>query len=554
MNEWIETDEIEDNTVPLPEPEPKKPAKPAKPIKLTRNNNKGKSRVCPWRNRAEFELVYQKIFGPDATNETKEEACSKLRAWKMRRGRETSASILSTLAILEVQVKDTGAEVDHTLASVYSSAFTRFLNFVTTIEKKKGQKKTMYAVANKLGIETFIVDLRHLCSHAQSVPSLETFRRSANYCMNWLKSFYWDRMLDTIEDTDVANLKVYNHSRFIDNLVRLLDVYDVLTEAIHKGAEEKHDIETFITDSKRLEIIEEYLADVKHTNLNRILRRVVKDVIGASKSRIVKECTYYLTRELLYRPYFIKATIQRQEDKIPIVQLHHKLFLEMNRNGFIDEFIYRCCFICEDRFEPYERRKCAAIWLDKMLEGIELMNEIGPVDRDEYTTVDELEKAEVKAYRTLVKMCQDRGVNTNETIVLHNFIIRSIEIEFDDEFMERRFENTDFVSAFYAQRLLNFVKEEEKKEKYKKLVDFIMIFKEDADDGKKEGDSTLKQSKIFTAEDDLKPLLTPEQLEKINARHQFGVWEEAPEYDWKRIPLGYVFGENEDIDNQFKMK
>lgn len=67
---------------------------------------RARTRVAPFRNRAEFEEVYNWLFGEEQTESDRKKALEKLQAWKIRRGAETSASILSTLAILEAQLRD----------------------------------------------------------------------------------------------------------------------------------------------------------------------------------------------------------------------------------------------------------------------------------------------------------------------------------------------------------------------------------------------------------------------------------------------------------------
>lgn len=517
-----------------------------KPVKKT-YKNKARSRVSPWRNREEFEDVYLKIFGSDATWESKQAACERLHIWKIRRGAETPACILGTLTLLEVELQDNGDRIDSTLSHVYSSAFIRFLNCVTSIVDMKGKKKTMYVAARDLGLESHIVDLRHLCSHGRTLPTLEVFRSSTAYCMNWVKSFYWERELQVIEDTDAQHLKRHNATRFVKNLRKYFIIYDAVTQSIHNGIEEVDKISSVVENPEHRGIIDDYVTEVSVPNIEKLHSHIIRDLIKASKSRIIHENVYYFANELLNSPYFVSVSC-RQTKKIPVVQLHQKLLYEIMRNGYLDKFFYRCIFIAEDRFESKQLRRCAAFWIDKILEGLELMNKIGPTTRDEFESLKELNISERKAYKELSDSCQKAGVDTNETLIVHNFIINPIEIQIDDQFVEDRLEESDFVSAIYVQRLLNFVKNEEKKAKFQKLVDFISIFKEDTDENGKY-ELPAKRRKIFTVEDDLKPLLEAKNLQKVEQRNKFGLWRVETGIDWKNIPLGYVFGVD-DVENK----
>lgn len=79
--------------------------------------------------RDEFVIVYNKIFSDDSTTECKQYACDVMTVWRLRRQNLTPASVLSTLAILEVQLKDRPDTANITqlneLRTLYSNAFTR---------------------------------------------------------------------------------------------------------------------------------------------------------------------------------------------------------------------------------------------------------------------------------------------------------------------------------------------------------------------------------------------------------------------------------------------
>lgn len=81
-------------------------------------------------NREEFCNVYQLIFSDEADWNTKKEACNWMTVWQLRRQNLTPASVLSTLAILEVKLKDDQHCVDKStlneMRTLYSNAFTRY--------------------------------------------------------------------------------------------------------------------------------------------------------------------------------------------------------------------------------------------------------------------------------------------------------------------------------------------------------------------------------------------------------------------------------------------
>lgn len=81
-------------------------------------------------SREEFSKVYEWLFGDTANWETKQKACDLMTIWKLRRLNLTPASVLSTLAILEVQLRDDekiqpNKNAINELRTMYSNAFTR---------------------------------------------------------------------------------------------------------------------------------------------------------------------------------------------------------------------------------------------------------------------------------------------------------------------------------------------------------------------------------------------------------------------------------------------
>lgn len=251
------------------------------------------------------------LFGPNATMATRKKGYEVLQIWKVRRGPETSASILSTIAILEVQLRDDESNQRSSTAdlqSMYSGAITRFVNYAMSVEQKQQRKKSMYSIANKLGFDPTIIDTRHQCAHGMDLPSLDVLRKHASAGMTWLKSFYWDRELKYIQDTDVNSLKIHNTVRFERNLKRLLLLYDIITEGIHKDCKQVQEVYDVVSDVQRTIILRDYVAQLNEQNILKVFNCVVTDLLMASKSRVVKECTHIFAKQLLECPYFIESS------------------------------------------------------------------------------------------------------------------------------------------------------------------------------------------------------------------------------------------------------
>ncbi|XP_063700063.1 uncharacterized protein LOC134830490 [Culicoides brevitarsis] len=497
---------------------------------------KARTRVAPFRNRNEFISTMEKVYSEDI--EERKEGLEMLQIWKIRRGAETSASILSTAAILEVQLRDESGSVSSQsdLQSMYSGAFTRFLNYVSSIEQRQ-RKRTMYSIANQLGIESFLVDLRHLCSHGKDSPSLDVFRRSAAYCMKWLKDFYWEREMKFIQDVDVTSVKVHNTIRFERNIRRLLLIYDAVTEALHNNCETHKELYTIVTDVERRDVMREYIAQLNESNVQKIFKCVVSDLFMAAKSRIVKESAYIFSEQLLRCPYFIKAVSSKDTRRSPLLKLHEKLFLEMQLTGIISTFFYKCVYVGEDPHENEAVRLAAVYWADKILEGLDLLQKSTiNIRLDRYSSKQDLLKADNKAYTELVKFHKDKGIDVENTLILKNWMLNPIEITIDEEFLQRRIKNLYEVTGKLVKRIILMLDLQD--EKYKKIMELISVVEIKGNNSKHD----LQTDKIYSVEKDLLPLISNENKNRLEQKKCVGIFKEATrDIDWKVIPIGTIF-------------
>jgi len=82
---------------------------------------------------------------------------------------------MATSVLVQAQLED--QEGNAKIQNTYASAFTRFYNFMSSIIQ--GHNMTsMYETARELGLQSFIVDLRHLCAHGQELPPVEVLRKT----------------------------------------------------------------------------------------------------------------------------------------------------------------------------------------------------------------------------------------------------------------------------------------------------------------------------------------------------------------------------------------
>lgn len=133
----------------------------------------------------------------------------------------------------------------------------------------------MYSTAAELGIEPFLVDLRHLCAHGHALPALDIFRRSATYCMEWLKLFYWQPQSNAIENTGVQNVRLARVINYENDIRELFAVYDAATEASHKRIKYVGDIVSGSMVASSVCTLTTYSRAIKQTKLSIIVASTI---------------------------------------------------------------------------------------------------------------------------------------------------------------------------------------------------------------------------------------------------------------------------------------
>lgn len=330
--------------------------------------------------RDEFDQVYDQIFGENSTIQSKQLALDRLKIWKIRRLNLTPATILSTLSILNVQLKDTNENrfSSDELRSMYSNAFTRFLNYMLSIMRSR-HLQSMYSTARELGIESFLVDLRHLCAHGQVLPSLELSRRTADYCLNWLHEFYWNRERNFIIDATVRDVHLKS-SVDMETAVRYwFSIYDASTEGHSKGARSIDDLknETHSDRMERsaLELLETVAEQIRNNRLNFIANKAINELAQLSHQTerdrgnayiffdAFMDCSYFMNRSAdIYRG-------KSKDERSKFIGLHQNLFRLFAICDYVNVIFIRFIAMCEDELEEEHIRKAGSFWADEITTG-----------------------------------------------------------------------------------------------------------------------------------------------------------------------------------------
>lgn len=503
------------------------------------------SRAGAWKNKAEFDMVYEWIYGTSCDEYTKQLAIKRIKVWKLRRQNLTPATVLSTLAVLEAQHKDRGDTQlsNDDLQSIYSVAFTRFLNYVSSIMRSR-RLDSMYSTARELGIESFLVDLRHLCAHGQVSPSLQVFRRTADYCLNWLREFYWDRERDVITDANVRDVHRKEMVELEQMASEWFGIYDVATEAMIIGCktvDDCHDPKySDQIDTHHLAPLIRLAQDVHNNKLTFLAIRAINQLAALSNVNERERDNVHVFGDLMINmPYFFKRSseyYQSQLDKARFVSLHQNLFRLLAICDFINAIFVRLVDMCEDESEDDVRRKAASFWSMEIVTGFAVFKQF----KNEYKAKKEknanfeLNMAPINTEfitDELKRIYKKLNVNCYGTLIFGDTVRRPWALHFDRDFLLERCFNINPYTVATIKKSIQLTQPLLSATQAQQIEKMITIYMGE--------DSSVPaiEDKVYTVND------LP-QADKINTAANVtqpiaSIWREAPEcLDWKSCPIG----------------
>ncbi|EWM24302.1 las1-like family expressed [Nannochloropsis gaditana] len=162
-------------------------------------------RVLPWQDWAEWTETSNLLFSIDI--ERRVQGVGRVKAWRAR-GR-LPVAVDATAAILEVGLLDVHPNSTNSVRSptelryLYSMVLVRAINGLVEGCQTKFYAEPVHAVAARLGIPQWLVDLRHEATHA-SLPSLSALRMGAQHLLDWLHRGYWEKQGQDLEQAAAA--------------------------------------------------------------------------------------------------------------------------------------------------------------------------------------------------------------------------------------------------------------------------------------------------------------------------------------------------------------
>ncbi|KAL7733901.1 hypothetical protein ACLKA6_011609 [Drosophila palustris] len=365
--------------------------------------------VTPWRDIAEFSAVYDWLFSKQTTPANRRKALSQMRIWSLRRGSLCPASVLATGVLVQAQLED--KQGNPNIQTTYASAFTRFFNFMSSI--MQGFNMTsMYDTAKQLGLQSFIVDLRHLCAHGQELPPAEVLRHTSEHCMEWLRNYYWLPQNETMTNLDAPKLQRKDKAAFEKELRNLMEIYDLALECQLMGAEKLKAVSK-LKSSTEFNKIRVYCSAKKIKTTTEILDKVISDLSAAIKRQnsSMKDLLDIYTASVLKMKYFLGAGLKHTENEELVIQATQNLFRLFAVQGYIENIFVAFVQLAENPNADDESRQGASYWATKMLQTFGMLRKMKrmyteELDKNPNTkTVDftTLNKSEIsKLMRTLL--------------------------------------------------------------------------------------------------------------------------------------------------------
>lgn len=190
-------------------------------------------RLIPWKSKNEWLKVYEDAYSGDY-NKTKS-AVKAMAEWRDFMRDYYRPGMDCTRGLLHVGLKDNKIfpKAEQTLEDLdlqlmYSAEIMRFLNMTGCSNKghNNGKKISLYARAKELGIEDWVVNIRHQAAHQSSLPPLTILRMALRFILSWLQREYWE-----IEKAGMKEVQIEDSTTVLkENLTNLLHVYVSLKE------------------------------------------------------------------------------------------------------------------------------------------------------------------------------------------------------------------------------------------------------------------------------------------------------------------------------------
>ncbi|KAI8074857.1 Las1-like-domain-containing protein [Gongronella butleri] len=169
-------------------------------------------RIVPWATNEEFLQVFHWLYADiDQDPASVQRGIDRVLAWNCR-GRVPIA-VKATMDLVELQLrerKQVAAAVplsQNELQLLYGCVMTRFVNILEDSQQKGYFARSLYVIAQQIGLPLHFVQIRHAATH-EDLPSLTVLRRASRQALQWLYNTYWCAQIkpDTLHTVSAATM------------------------------------------------------------------------------------------------------------------------------------------------------------------------------------------------------------------------------------------------------------------------------------------------------------------------------------------------------------
>lgn len=487
------------------------------------------------------------IFDKNATVSEKHQAFLILQLWKARRSQETLTGVLCTLSLLDVYLKDETGKISDpfTLSTLYASSLTKFINFATSFQIND---TSMYRSANKLGLDSFLVDLRHMCAHGKQQPCLEVFRKSHRYCLEWIRKFFWESELKNV--TDATSKDIRFDETMADGLKEKFSLFDMCAELLHKNIVFFDDLTKEDSVSLRWPTINQFMKEKKVRNFRQGLTSLTEALTRIIESKPMQHNPRTFFHEMLERcGHFMNAADyidkdnsgvdvdnedddndtppakRRKRKAVSIVNLYQNIIWQIAKNDYLKLFLDMLYQLSLNESEDANRRASARFWITIILRSLRYYQRYCEFSKNGAI----LQKKITDDIRNIYSYQFDADLKL--TIIFVGTQMLPHSLKYSKEFFVQVLNNVDENNVSVCISLLPFVYPPLTTEQLEKIGDLIKIKTETRNASKSSTDI------IHTVED-----FFPTNKETIENNTTNVIWQKSTDnIDWSSQPIGKDF-------------
>lgn len=497
--------------------------------------------------------MYNDIFLSEDVQDYRR-ALTTLKTWKIRMSAFYSCGLSATLALLEADVKALDPRyLPDDLQVWYATAFNRFLNFAHSLTMTSC---SMYGAAKELGIHSFIVDIRHLCSHGSALPSVQTFEACSRACRKWLRLFYWDNLLKEARDVTVKDLPAISGTEGITKEFSfLLGIYDFTCHQIWK----RKKVIGEIPKPELVDDFSQYARCLDTDNLLVIRAQLLTDCSDILERNRGKLASIHIFCRLVVDKmrFFLQDVVHERDastttDVLEVTVVHQKFFHTIANAGIVGEVLRKLLTTCIDQSVDDVTRNGSGYWAGQILKTCKAYKDIRRKQQLEMSPEELVnlnwDSINTKSLdRTIERAFGALGLQRENALIFGVSKKNFWELRFTRDFVVRQVKNTTARNRDAHANLVYFVEPPLSEKAIKDFQDIISSFIDPLEKAEQSVSGKSKEQVEEPMEFAIKeleekegePVLVVLDDDEVEDDSDMGIWSCPDEgMNWERCPIG----------------